>query len=167
MSKNNRFEIVYQETGLKSEKTIYVDKDERSLDMEYISSFTYCDTIQTEMTPQGPQQQIVKPLQVLTPIAIPGNFSFAIACSIAGFDTSKENSVKIMFLDPSNNVLYDTGDVNFQLPTEQIKPSGIASMQFNIDIRNLVFREAGLYSTKVIFNNIELGEYKIQVIVGE
>ncbi|MFQ9890966.1 MAG: DUF6941 family protein, partial [Streptococcus sp.] len=81
---------------------------------------------------------------------------------MAGFDTSKENSVKIMFLDPSNNVLYDTGDVNFQLPTEQIKPSGIASMQFNIDIRNLVFREAGLYSTKVIFNNIELGEYKIQ-----
>ena len=127
--------------------------------MEYISSFTYCDTIQTEMTPQGPQQQIVKP--------IPGNFSFAIACSIAGFDTSKENSVKIMFLDPSNNVLYDTGDVNFQLPTEQIKPSGIASMQFNIDIRNLVFREAGLHSTNVIFNNIELGEYKIQVIVGE
>ncbi|MFR7390328.1 MAG: hypothetical protein ACLUTU_16205 [Blautia faecis] len=73
---------------------------------------------ETEMTPQGPQQQIVKPLQALTPIAIPGNFSFAIACSIAGFDTSKENSVKIMFLDPSNNVLYDTGDVNFQLPTE-------------------------------------------------
>ena len=82
-------------------------------------------------------------------------------------NTNSENSVKIMFLDPSNNVLYDTGDVNFQLPTEQIKPSGIASMQFNIDIRNLVFREAGLYSTKVIFNNIELGEYKIQVIVGE
>ena len=27
MSKNNRFEIVYQETGLKSEKTIYVDKE--------------------------------------------------------------------------------------------------------------------------------------------
>ena len=27
MIKNNRFEIVYQETGLKSEKTIYVDKE--------------------------------------------------------------------------------------------------------------------------------------------
>lgn len=119
------------------------------------------------MTPQGPQYQIVKPLQALTPIAIPGNFSFAIVCSIAGFDTSKENSVKIMFLDPDNNILYDTGDVNFQLPAEQVKASGIAGMQFNIDVRNLVFREAGLYSTKVIFNNIELGVYKIQVIVGE
>ena len=27
MSKNNRFEVVYQETGLKREKTIYVDKE--------------------------------------------------------------------------------------------------------------------------------------------
>ena len=27
MSKNNRFEVVYQETGLKSEKTVYVDKE--------------------------------------------------------------------------------------------------------------------------------------------
>lgn len=135
--------------------------------MEYISSFTYCDTIQTEMTPQGPQQQIVKPLQALIPIAIPGNFSFAIACSIAGFDTSKENYVKIMFSDPNNNVLYDTGEVKFQMPAEQIQTNGIASMQFNIDIRNLVFREEGIYSTKIIFNDSELGEYKIQVIVGE
>lgn len=28
MSKENRFEVVYQETGLKSEKTIYVDKEQ-------------------------------------------------------------------------------------------------------------------------------------------
>ncbi|MFR6582688.1 MAG: hypothetical protein ACLURP_12105 [Ruminococcus sp.] len=62
--------------------------------MEYISSFTYCDTIQTEMTPQGPQQQIVKPLQVLTPIAIPGNFSFAIACSIADLTHRKKIVLK-------------------------------------------------------------------------
>lgn len=27
MSKESRFEVVYQETGLKSEKTIYVDKE--------------------------------------------------------------------------------------------------------------------------------------------
>ena len=96
--------------------------------MEYISSFTYCDTIQTQMTQQGPQQQIIKPLQVLTPVAIPGNFSFAIACSITGFDTSKENTVKIIFLDPHSKVLYDTGEVKFQLPPEQIKENGIASM---------------------------------------
>ena len=63
--------------------------------------------------------------------------------------------------------MYDTGNVNFQLPPEQIKVNGVASMQFDIDVRNLIFREAGLYSTKVMFNDIELGEYKIQVMAGE
>lgn len=52
---------------------------ERSDTMEYISSFTYCDSIQIEMTPQGPRYQIVNPLQVLVPIAIPSNYSFAIS----------------------------------------------------------------------------------------
>lgn len=119
------------------------------------------------MTPQGPQQQIIRPLQSLTPIAIPGNFSFAIACSITGFNASKENEVQIIFSDPNNNVLYDTGKVKFQLPPEQIKENESASIQFNIDIRNLIFRAIGLYSTKVMLNNKELGEYKIQVIAGE
>lgn len=135
--------------------------------MVYISSFTYCDKIQTEMTQQGPQRQIVTPLQVLMPIALPGNFSFSIAFSIAGFDATQENKVNITFSDQNNNILYDTGDVNFKLPPEQIKANGVASMQFDIDVRNLVFREAGLYSTKVIFNDSELGEYKIQVMAGE
>lgn len=142
-------------------------QNERRIGMEYISSFTYCDTIQTQMTPQGPQQQIIRPLQSLTPIAIPGNFSFAIACSITGFNASKENEVQIIFSDSNNNVLYDTGKVKFQLPPEQIKENESASIQFNIDIRNLIFRAIGLYSTKVMLNNKELGEYKIQVIAGE
>lgn len=135
--------------------------------MEYISSFTYCDTIQTEMTPQGPQNQIVKPLQALAPVALPSNYSFAIACSVAGFDALKENCVRFVFSDPNNNILYDTNEVKFQLPAEQVKASGIASMQFNIDIRNLILRQTGIYSTKIIFNGNQLGDYKIQVIVGE
>lgn len=57
--------------------------------------------------------------------------------------------------------------LKMKMPAEQIQTNGIASMQFNIDIRNLVFREEGIYSTKIIFNDSELGEYKIQVIVGE
>ena len=40
-------------------------------------------------------------------------------------------------------------------------------MQFNLDMRNLVLREVGLYSTKVLVNGEQIGEYKIQVIVGD
>lgn len=135
--------------------------------MVYISSFTYCDSIQTEMTPQGPRNQIVNPLQVLAPIAVPGNYSFAIACNIAGFDAMKENCVRIQFISPNGQIVNDTGDIKFQLPAEQFKQDKLGVMQFNLDMRNLVLSEVGLYSTKVMINGEQIGEYKIQVIVGE
>lgn len=135
--------------------------------MEYISSFTYCDSIQTEITPQGPRQQIVNPLQVLAPIAVPGNYSFSIACNVAGFDATRENNVRVQFVSPTGIVLNDTGDIKIQLPMEQTNLNRPSVMQFNLDMRNLVFREVGLYSTKILVNGNQIGEYKIQVIVGE
>lgn len=135
--------------------------------MVYISSFTYCDSIQMEMTPQGPRNQIVNPLQVLAPIAIPGNYSFAIACNVAGFDVEKENSVRIQFVSSSNQIVNDTGDIKFQIPINQIKVDKPSVMQFNLDMRNLIIHEVGLYSTKVFVNGEQIGEYKIQVIVGD
>jgi hypothetical protein len=135
--------------------------------MGYISSFTYCDSIQTEMTPQGPRDQIVIPLQVLAPIAIPGNYSFAISCNIAGFDATKENSIRIQFVSPSEQIVNDTGEVKFQLPSEQVQSDKPSVMQFNLDMRNLVLREVGIHSTKVFLNEVPIGEYKIEVIVGD
>ena len=135
--------------------------------MAYISSFTYCDSIQTEMTPQGPRNQIVNPLQVLAPIAIPGNYSFAIACNVAGFNVEKENSVRIQFVSSSNQILNDTGDIKFQIPIDQIKVDKPSVMQFNLDMRNMILHEVGLYSTKVFVNGEQIGEYKIQVIVDD
>ena len=135
--------------------------------MEYISSFIYCDSIQTEITPQGPKPQIVNPLQVLAPIAIPSNYSFAVACNLAGFNAEIENCVRLQFVSPSQQVIYDTSNINFKIPTEQLQAGKPAAMQFNLDLRNLVLRECGLYSTKVYFNSNPIGEYKIEVIVGE
>lgn len=135
--------------------------------MEYVSSFTYCDSIRTEMTPQGPTQQIVNPVQVLAPISVPGNYSFAIACNVAGFDVTKENSVRMQFVSPTGQVLNDTGDVKFKLPVEYLKSDKPSVMQFNLDMRNLVLKECGIHLTKVFINGELVGEYKIQVIEGE
>ncbi len=135
--------------------------------MAYVSSFTYCETIQTEITEQGTRYQIVNPLSVLAPVSIPGNYSFAISCNIAGFDVSKENSVSICFFDQHGSEIYNSGSVAFDIPAEHVKDNEIANIQFNIDIRNLVFKESGLYVTKVLLNADELGEYKIQVIKGD
>ena len=135
--------------------------------MPYISSFIYCDNIQPEITPQGPTTQIIRPLQVLRPIALPSNYSFAIACNIMGFDVSKENVLRICFFSPNNELIHDTGDVKFNASEEAQRENigkGVSTIQFNLDIRNLVLREEGVHTTKVYMNDYELGEYKIAVI---
>ena len=95
------------------------------------------------------------------------DYSFAIACNIAGFDVEKENSVRIKFVSSDEQLLNDTGDIKFQLPVDQMKADKPSVMQFNLDMRNLVFHEVGIYSTKVFVNGEQIGEYKIQVIVGD
>lgn len=86
---------------------------------------------------------------------------------MAGFDPRNENCFQIIFMDSDGISLYDSGEVKFQMPDDQIRTSGGASMQFNIDIRNLILRKEGIHSTKVIFNGKELGNYRIEVIAGE
>ncbi len=135
--------------------------------MIYVSSFLYCDSIQTEMTPQGPRNQIVNPLQVLAPVAIPGNYSFAIACNVAGFDATKENTVRIQFVSPQGKILNDTGEIKIKLPIESVRSDKPSVMQFNMDLRNIVLSETGVYSTRVLVNDEIVGEYKIQVLLGE
>ena len=135
--------------------------------MAYISSFVYCDSIQNEITPQGPRSRINNPLQVLSPIAIPGNFSFAISLNIAGFDASIDNTLSLSFSDPSSFEIYNSGNVNIKLPNEGeqlVKPTAI---QFNLDLRNIIVPVEGIYSTKVFFNSVEIGNYKIEVVKGK
>ena len=135
--------------------------------MEHISSFTYCDSIRTEMTQQGPRSKIIKPLKVLAPIAIPGNYSFSIACNLTGFDAAVENHARIKFLAPDGQIINDTGEVRFQIPANQIKEGRQNIMQFNLDMRNMVFREAGTYTTKIYLNQEEVGSYDIPVVLGK
>lgn len=126
--------------------------------MAYISSFVYCDGIQTDFTPNGPVSRIVNPLQVLAPIAVPGNFSFAISCSIAGFDAHKENTVQVQFVSSDGKVLQDTGMVKFQVPSGQIETGRSGGMQFNLDMRNMILDKVGLYSTKILLDGEKIGE---------
>ena len=135
--------------------------------MAYISSFTYCDTIQTIPTPNGPRQNIITPLQVLMPVNIPSNYSFSIACNIMGLDLTKEHDIKLNFISPS-------GEVNDRSVTAKIKINDgnlpvskkIPGIQFNIDMRNIVLSEEGLHTTVIYVDGKQIGEYKIMVKRG-
>jgi len=132
----------------------------------FISSFTYCDSIETQMTPNGPAFQIVKPLQILAPIAIPGNYSFAISCSLSDISSSEGKTMTIVFSDPDGNEVAKVGNIRIEIPKEASN-SKVASMQVNIDFRNLIISKEGVYKTSVILENDTIGEYRIPVFKGE
>lgn len=134
----------------------------------YISSFVFCDTIQTQLTPNGPQQyQIVNPLQALTPVAVPGNFSFSIACSISGFDINNDHTIKISFLDPEGNTCaIPIDNFKFNAHDFQTDPvaSSVANISLNIDLRNVVLKYVGKYTARVVFDDNIIGNFFIEVI---
>lgn len=129
--------------------------------MEYISSFIYCDSIQPYITNEGQKFNPVDPLQILMPYAIPGNYSFSISCTISGFDTSKENKVRLKFLSPSGTIMNDTGELTIQPNKENDNIEG--TMQLNLDMRNMLFMEEGVHATIIYANDKEIGTYKINV----
>lgn len=137
--------------------------------MAYVSSFVYCDTIQIQTTPNGPQHQIINPIQVLIPVGIPSNFSFSISCSIAGFVFDADHRVEIMFVDPAKKELIKPADITFNTSKENLqgKNKRVPVITINMDLRNVILSTEGTYATIVKLDDEVLGEYKIDVKKAE
>ena len=135
--------------------------------MAYISSFTYCDSIQTQFTPEGPQKRIVNPLQVLSPIAIPGNYSFSISCNIADVSIGDPHTIIVEFVGPNDTRNNNPVKVNFSLDSQMIdQEKSFPGIALELDMRNTIIKEDGIHTTRVLLDNELLGEYKIKVIKG-
>lgn len=130
--------------------------------MPFISSFIYCDGINMIMTPQGPKEQLGPQLQAITPIAFPSNYTFSIVCSLDDLARDKTSTIKIQFVDPDGEVLYDTKNIDVS-PVHTGTEKKVRGIQCNIEMRNLVFRREGIYATKIFVDDTEIGEYKIKV----
>ena len=132
--------------------------------MARVSSFVFCDSVQVQQTSQGAQYwQIINPLQVLSPYAIPGAFSFAFSFGISEFNTEKNNILSIQFSDPEGTVINDSGPINIPAFPEGVGnlPKDFRSIMLNMDFRNLPIKHSGLYSLVVNMNDEQIGEFKI------
>ena len=138
--------------------------------MARVSSFVFCDSVQVQQTPEGTQfWQIINPLQVLSPYAIPGAFSFAFSCGVNEFDTDEDNVLNIQFSDPEGTVLNDSGSINIPAFPEGLGhlPKSFRSIMFNVDFRNLPIKHRGLYSLAINMNGEQIGEFKIPAFQSE
>ena len=135
-----------------------------------ITSFVYCDRVETQPAP-APKNQIhrlVDPLQMLAPFSIPGAFSFSISLGFQGREiVEKSMQLRLDFLDPDDNALFSTGEIPFpKMPEDNIPPEN-HGLNLNLDIRNLVFSQPGYHKTKVYIDNNCMNEFPILVTVAK
>lgn len=138
--------------------------------MPRISTFMYSERVETNN--QG-QMNIANPLLALNPMYIPGMFSFCITFGVIGFDQQMDHSLRILFLSPieGEDPIIDTKSLPISPGNFPRKEIGLPPEQkgtvFNLDFRNVVFKNEGLYKTQVYFDGDLLGEYPIYARAGE
>lgn len=103
------------------------------------------------------QLLIKKPLPILAPLSLPGNFSFKVAFSLHNLnkeDFGKENNVQLVFKDDEGNIVFDTGELKLQTNINQ-KPQGstVEIAEADIGINNVDLFKEGIYTLTLKVNN--------------
>ena len=137
--------------------------------MAILSNFIYCINAERTDNGEGNDGNInaIGIMSAITPEFVPGTFSFSIIFTVLDVDTTKNNTVQVIFKqDSEENSLADTGIVTVPpMPDRNITglPDEYKGMNMSMDLRNVIFESEGLYTTKVIFNGTELGSKSIYV----
>lgn len=137
--------------------------------MARLKSFLYCEGVNIEQTPNGPKHNLIGPLQTLSPMFIPGMFSFSIFMSISGKEVCEPCTFRVAFkkVDMDEYIL-DTG--NQSLPGIEVEgniPEDSHGFMINMDLKNVVIKSEGLYISEIYLNNIKIGESDIYAKAAE
>ncbi len=106
-------------------------------------------------------------LPALTPEFIPSAFSFSIVIGIVGIKDDKVHTMDIIFKDNYGNPLVEAKSIN--LPFNDANATGLdlpieaSGIMLGMDLKNVILKENGMYSTSVTFDGVHLGDYDIYV----
>lgn len=127
-----------------------------------IVSFVYCNDVNNE----NGNTILISPMQMLTPIGIPSNYSFTVSFGLLDrYEKFNNNEVIIKFVDDTDKEISKNVFTFPPLPEELKKSPDPIGIQINIGFRNVILEKAGIFSTVIECNNSELGRYPIDVFV--
>jgi len=114
------------------------------------------------------QISIRRPFSALTPLNLPGNFSFKVAFSLHNLtkeNFGEENTLKIEIKDSNDKTVVDTGNLNLQTnPRNKPETSRVEIAEADMTFNNIELYSEGIY-TLTLYVNEENKELKIPVIV--
>ena len=129
--------------------------------------FLLCDSIEHKQMPCGEIQKLVSPQVVLRPMFIPGNFSFGVSIGVRGLKISEAIKLKFAVLAPDGNVVQESPETLIE--TDGVKdtlPEEHQGLMINIDIRNLVIQEEGVYKFVLTVNGEQLEPQDVPIYKG-
>lgn len=102
---------------------------------------------------------IRNPLSAITPINLPGNYSFKVAFSLHNFNEESfgdENVIRITLVDPNERVLVDTGKLKIKTDEKERadKPS-LEAAEADVTMNNVEFHTKGLHKLTLSVNSEE------------
>lgn len=135
--------------------------------MSKISSLIYCIKAERISNQDGGMALNANTIMsILCPEYVPGLFSFSIVFTIQNIDISKNNELRIVFMDPSGNIVVDTNDIT--LPAEQkghdeMIPEEYRGISLSMDLQNVRFESEGEYITEIYVNKASIYREKVYV----
>lgn len=129
-----------------------------------IVSFTYCEDVQNN---ECGKSVIIAPIQMLTPVSLPTNYSFTVSFGI--YDIPKDGfEIRLDFFDSEENAISENKMMFPPIDEKEVldidSPLGV---QINMGFRNLIFRNEGKYISKIYLNGELYGEYPIYLVCAK
>ncbi|WP_143162353.1 hypothetical protein [Sporobacter termitidis] len=124
--------------------------------MASIVSSMYFENFQNQIGAPQPTQQFSNPIMALLPLSIPGNFSFVFTFGM-NYDVSQSHNLQVIFKDPQNNILNNTGEICMPASDDQYLPAEYRGIIFTMDYRNIPIRSTGVFAAEVYFDGALLG----------
>lgn len=126
-----------------------------------IASFNFCDRVENVPEPNGTTTtRVIDPLAKITPLAVPGNFSFSIATVLTSITNGE--TIRLEFVTPEGETKMRTEDIVLRLP-DGVDGSAV-TLNFNMDIRNFPFLSEGTYTMYAYQGDEKVGTFPIEVV---
>ena len=121
--------------------------------------------IVSEDTFRDVHEMIIKnPYTVITPYAVPGNFSFVLTFSMIDLQPGQSYSVEISIKNPNGEDIREPGKVDFDfLPTSEETKKSMHSASLSLNFKNVIFKEEGIHTFHVKLEGHNHKELEIPV----
>ncbi|WP_163070817.1 DUF6941 family protein [Priestia flexa] len=121
--------------------------------------------IVSEDTFNNENEMIIKnPYTIITPYAVPGNFSFVLTFSMIELQPGTSYSLEINIQNPHGENIREPGIIDFDYqPSPEEKTRSRDSASLSLNFKNVVFKEEGLHTFYVELKGHNRKELEIPV----